>query len=121
MARSYEKWSLNFGALDVQDFKKAKVVIVPVRYGATLSYKAGSHEGPEEIISASRFIDEMIPDTAGEKVMGFGTRDIFTTNVVVPSCNSAQEATNGVEQAIENEVLCHQKIPMMPALSSRTT
>lgn len=112
MTTFYEKWPNNFGALDVQDFDKAKVVVIPVRYDATLSYKSGSKEGPEEIITASRFIDEMLPDESGKNMLVLKSTDIFTTGLIVPSINP-EEAHKGIKEAIANEAVKHGKIPLM--------
>jgi len=49
----------NFGALphELADYDKAKIVILPVPYDATTSYKPGTRDGPHAIIDASRFIE----------------------------------------------------------------
>jgi len=99
--------------LEVQDFKKAKIVIVPVAYDSTAYYKKGAKEGPREIIMASRNLDEMSSDETGEKLLNFRATDVFTLDEIVPTCNSAEEAVRGVEEAIRNEVLKHGKIPLM--------
>ncbi len=51
--------AFNFGALphELADYDNAKVVILPVPYDATTSYKAGTRDGPHAIIEASRFIE----------------------------------------------------------------
>ena len=43
MKKLYEQWPFNFGAIHEQDFQKAKVVIVPVPYAATVSFGGGTH------------------------------------------------------------------------------
>ncbi len=47
-----------FAGIPEQDFAKAKVVLIPVGYDATTTYKAGSREGPSAILSASMQLDE---------------------------------------------------------------
>ncbi len=49
----------NFGALphEMADYDKAKVVVLPVPYDGTTSYKSGTRDGPHAIIEASRFIE----------------------------------------------------------------
>ena len=49
----------NFGALphELSDYEKSKVVILPVPYDATTSYKSGTRDGPHAIIDASRFVE----------------------------------------------------------------
>jgi agmatinase len=44
----------NFGGIESQDFKKAKIAILPVPHEATTSYRSGTREGPKAIIEASR-------------------------------------------------------------------
>ena len=46
----------NFGAIPQQlsEYKKSKIVILSVPYDATTSYKSGTRNGPNAIISASR-------------------------------------------------------------------
>ncbi|MGB9599475.1 MAG: agmatinase [Myxococcota bacterium] len=49
----------NFGGFEERytKYKKSKVVIFPVPYDATLSYRAGSRNGPSAIISASKALE----------------------------------------------------------------
>lgn len=114
MKKLYETWPFNFGAIHKQDFKKAKVVIVPTYYDSTSSYKSGMREGPYAMIMNSRFMDELLEDKqSGEKLTSFAATDIYTLDEVVSSRNSAKEAIDGIEQAISAEVLAHKKIPLM--------
>ncbi|MFA5926414.1 MAG: agmatinase [Parcubacteria group bacterium] len=113
MRKLYETWPFNFGAIHKQDFKKAKVVIAPVPYDATSSFKGGMREGPYAIIGNSRYVDELLEDASGEKLTGLKTTDIFTMDEIVVSRNSAKEAIDGVEQAIFDEIVKHGKIPLM--------
>jgi len=112
MKKHYQTWPFNFGALHKQDFKKSKVIIVPVPYDGTVSFNTGTRNGPHAIISASRYLDESC-DSQGEELIGFKSTDIFTLDELDLSRNSPREAIEGVEQAIENEVLKYNKIPLM--------
>ena len=49
----------NFGALpqELTDYDKSPVVILPVPYDKTTSYKSGTRDGPKAIIDASRYIE----------------------------------------------------------------
>ena len=49
----------NFGALphELADYGKSKVVVLPVPYDATTSYKPGTRDGAHAIINASRFLE----------------------------------------------------------------
>lgn len=114
MKKLYETWPFNFGALHQQNFAKAKVVVVPTYYDSTSSYKSGMRDGPYAIIINSRFMDEMLEDKqTGGRLTSFAATDVYTLDEVVPSRNSAKEAVGGISQAIENEVLAHNKIPLM--------
>lgn len=49
----------NFGALphELADYDKSKIIILPVPYDATTSYKSGTRDGPHAIIDASRYVE----------------------------------------------------------------
>ena len=49
----------NFGALphELSGYEKSRIVILPVPYDATTSYKSGTRDGPHAIIDASRFVE----------------------------------------------------------------
>lgn len=49
----------NFGALphEIADYNKAEIVLLPVPYDGTTSYKPGTRDGPHAIIDASRFVE----------------------------------------------------------------
>jgi agmatinase len=54
-----QKPPLFFGGLPKQDFEKSKIVVIPVPYEATTSYKEGTKKGPEAILEASGQIEEI--------------------------------------------------------------
>lgn len=116
MKKLYEQWPFNFGAIHKQDFEKAKIVVMPVPYDATdsmVSLHCGSRNGPYAIILSSRFIDELLEDESQKNLTGLKTTDIFTLDEVVLSKNSPKEAVEGIEQAVLNEALKYNKIPLM--------
>ena len=112
MKKHYQTWPFNFGAIHSQDFKKAKVVIVPVPYEGTVSFNGGTRNGPYAIINNSRYLDELF-DSHGDDLIGLKSTDIFTLGELELSANSPKEAVEGVQQAIEDEVLKYNKIPLM--------
>jgi agmatinase len=112
MEKYYQTWPFNFGAIHKQDFKKSKVVIVPVPYEGTTSFNGGTRNGPYAIIGNSRYLDELF-DSQGDELVGLSSTDIFTLDELELSANSPKEAILGVEQAIEGEVLKYNKIPVM--------
>jgi agmatinase len=113
MKKLYQTWPFNFGAIHKQDFKKAKVVIAPVPYDSTSSFKGGMREGPYAIIENSRYLDELLGDESATDLVGVKATDIFALDEIVISRNSAKEAIDGVEQAIYEEVVKKGKIPLM--------
>lgn len=112
MKKLYQTWPFNFGAIHRQDFKKAKIVIMPVPYEGTASFHSGTREGPYAIISNSRYLDELL-DSQGEELIGLKSTDIFTLDELELSQNSPKEVPEGVRQAIENEILRYDKIPLL--------
>lgn len=49
---------LRFAGTPEQDFKKARIILIPVGYDATTTFKSGSREGPMAILQASMQLDE---------------------------------------------------------------
>jgi len=49
----------NFGALpnEMTNYQKCKIVILPIPYDATTTYKPGTRDGPKAIIDASRYLE----------------------------------------------------------------
>ncbi|MGI0133555.1 MAG: arginase family protein, partial [Candidatus Micrarchaeaceae archaeon] len=70
----------NMFGLEDQDYKKARVVIIPVPYDSTSTYKAGSRDGPHAIIEASRTV-ELYSEETGSDISKIG---IFTTDELAP-------------------------------------
>src|SRR3989338_184187 len=52
-------WPFTFGALphELSDYDKSPVVIFPVPYDGTTSYKPGARDGPRAKIDASRVVE----------------------------------------------------------------
>ena len=72
----------NFGALprELADYDKSPVVILPVPYDGTTSYKPGTRDGPHAIIDASRVV-EFHDEESGKNFseMGICTLDELET------------------------------------------
>lgn len=79
MDSSYFTHSENFGGIN-SHYKMAKVVILPIPYGSTTSYKSGTREGPSSIISASQNLEDF--DLELEK--DIGKIGIYTFPEVTP-------------------------------------
>ncbi|MDD5567504.1 MAG: agmatinase [Patescibacteria group bacterium] len=113
MKKLYDLWPFNFGTIKRQDFSAAKVVVLPIPYEATVSSGTGTSAGPQAIIESSRELDELDDPKETGEVIGLHATDIFTLDEVNVSKNSALEAIAGIEQAVNNEVIRHNKIPLM--------
>lgn len=90
------------------DFDSAKIVILPVPYESTVSYKSGTKDGPHEIIHASRFMEtyDLELDSASEDI-GIYTLDELEKNVEGP-----EKMINNVEEAV-SEILDKNKFVIM--------
>jgi len=108
----YEQWPFNFGAIHEQDFAKAKIVIAQIPYDSTASYGGNQRSGPQAIISASRYVDELL-DSHGGKLVGLKPTDVFTIDEIVVSRNSVEEAMQGIEQAIDEQIVKKNKMPLV--------
>lgn len=67
----------NFGGLKNQDFEKAKVVIIPAGYEASVTYGGGTAKGPRAILGASTNLDELW-DVGYGLINGLAETDIYT-------------------------------------------
>ncbi len=89
------------------DYKKAKIVVLPVPYDSATTYKSGARDGPHAIIDASRNM-EFYSEELGGDVTELG---IFTTDEIFPSVNSPEETVNMIEKEVTN-ILDDGKIPV---------
>ncbi len=73
-----------FGAIprELSEYKKSKVVILPVPYDGTTSYKPGARDGPSAIISASRSM-ELYDEESGKNFSELGICTLDELEVVV--------------------------------------
>ncbi|MDE1810991.1 MAG: agmatinase [Candidatus Micrarchaeota archaeon] len=99
----------NLFGIEEQDYKRAKVVAIPVPYDSTSTYKAGSREGPRAIIEASRnmelYSDELEKDVS--KRVG-----IFTTDEMAPDFSSPDNMVKRIEREVD-VVVDDGKVPML--------
>ncbi len=99
----------NLFGLEGQDYKTAKVAVLPVPYDSTSTFKVGSREGPRAIIDASRALelyseefDEVIADKIG----------IFTLDEIAPDYNSPEGMVNRIAKEV-SIVLEDGKMPLL--------
>ncbi len=84
----------NLFGIEEQEYKKAKVVALPVPYDSTTTYKSGTRDGPHAIITASRNLELYNEEYKRE----IGEIGIFTTEELEPSLDSPGETVNRVEK-----------------------
>lgn len=97
----------NFGALpeNLSQYETSNVVILPVPYDSTSSYKAGTREGPRAIIAASRqvelFDEELLEDVS--------LRGIHTLGELIPDMRGPKRMIEKVYN-VSKEVLADKKM-----------
>lgn len=99
----------NFGGLEEEDYKKAKVVILPVPYEGTVSYGTGTSKGPNAIISASKQVELFDIELQKET---YKKTPIFTLPFLQPSVNSVLEMLQRVEKVVR-DILKDNKFPLI--------
>ena len=100
----------NFCGLDKEDadFKKARVVVLPVPYDSTTSYGVGARNGPHAIIHASRNMELYDHETkASPYKIG-----IHTLDELEPSMAGPKETIARVKEVID-DILDAKKFPLM--------
>jgi agmatinase len=85
-----------FGIYD-QDYDSAKVVVLPVPYDSTTTYKSGARDGPHAIIEASRGLEFYSEEFGKDLTKEVG---IFTLDELEPNLNSPEETVNRIEKEI---------------------
>ena len=98
----------NLFGLESQDYKSAKVVVLPVPYDSTSTYKTGSREGPDSIINASRNI-ELYSYELGADVSKMG---IYTLAGMAPDLSSSENMLEGIKKEI-GIIIDDKKVPLM--------
>jgi len=101
----FETWPYNFGAQKSQDFEKAKIVILPIPFDVTTSWRGGTREGPQAIITASRQLDEIF-------FKNNNSSPIFTFEELELSVESVKVTILGVEEVVGN-ILNKNKFPFL--------
>jgi len=98
----------NFMGLDDQEYEKARVVVFPVPYSSTTSWKTSTNEGPRAIIEASRHIE--LYDL--ERKKDISKEGIFTLDLLEPSKNSPSETISRIKNVFD-KLLDDKKFPIM--------
>lgn len=110
MGRNFKKsWPFNFGCLpESYPYNKSKVVILPVPYEVTTTYKKGTGDAPLAIIQASRFMELYDEELRCEPYkIGIYTEDELEFSLKSPSTSIRQ-----IESAVE-KILRDDKFPVI--------
>lgn len=91
---SLPKYNL-FGIED-QDYKKAKIVVLPIPYDSTVTYRSGTREGPKAIIEASRNM-ELYSYELGEDISKIG---IYTMDELAPDFSSPKNMVDHIAREV---------------------
>lgn len=88
----------NFGALPEESsgLEKSCIVVLPVPYDSTSTYRAGTREGPRAILSASRNI-ELFDEEVLEDI---STKGIHTLPELMPETHSPERMIEKIEEAV---------------------
>ena len=76
---------------EVHTYEKSSVVILPVPYDATASFRPGAREGPDAIIAASRELEDYDIELGCEPSSG----GIHTVPALEPDLGSPQGMVDG--------------------------
>ncbi|MDE1825948.1 MAG: agmatinase [Candidatus Micrarchaeota archaeon] len=96
-----------FGVEDI-DYKKSKVVILPIPYDATVTYKSGTRDGPRAIIEASRNM-ELYSYELGADISGLG---FYTMDEMAPDLSSPENMARRIAREVEL-ILSEGKLPLL--------
>ncbi len=86
----------NLFGLEEQSYEKAKVVVLPVPYDSTLTYRAGAREAPQAIINASRNM-ELYSHELGKDISELG---IYTLQAMAPDLSSPERMVAGIKREV---------------------
>jgi agmatinase len=99
----------NLFGLEGQDYESAKVVVLPVPYDSTSTYKVGSREGPRAIIEASRpmeLYNEELDEVTADRV------GVFTLEELAPDFSSPEGTVNRIAKEV-GLILEDKKLPIL--------
>ena len=94
--------------IEEQDYDRAKVVVMPVPYDSTTTYRAGTREGPHALINASRNIELYSEETEKD----ISTIGIYTAEELAPNFSSPENMVKQIEKEVV-QVLEEKKMPLL--------
>ncbi|MCL5239698.1 MAG: agmatinase [Candidatus Marsarchaeota archaeon] len=98
----------NLFGLEDQSYDNARVVVLPVPYDSTVTYKAGTREGPDAIISASRNIELYSYEIGGDP----SKLGIYTLPSMAPDLSSPEKMVANIKREV-GILLDDGKLPLM--------
>ncbi|MFA6098491.1 MAG: agmatinase [Patescibacteria group bacterium] len=113
MKKNYEILPFNFGANFGATFESARVVVLPIAFESTVSYGVGTSQGPQAIINASRFMDELWDIEENGTAFNIKTSDFFTAEEIRPHKSSIKLSLGGISQAVYDFAVKYDKFPMV--------
>src|SRR3989338_1036891 len=102
--------ALSFGGTDnnLASFENAKVVVLPVQYGKTVSYRKGTEKGPAAILEASDKMELFDEELDREPYrVGINTADLLGVEDLEPG-----DMINTVEKKV-SDIFKHNKMPVI--------
>lgn len=98
----------NLFGLEDQSYEEAKVIVLPVPYDSTVTYRAGAREGPNAIMNASRNI-ELYSHELGADISKMG---IYTLQAMAPDLSSPEKMVAGIKREVDL-LLDDGKVPLL--------
>lgn len=98
----------NLFGIENQDYKKAKIVVLPIPYDSTVTYRAGTREGPKAIIEASRNMELYSYELKAD----ISTIGIYTMDEMAPDFSSPKGMVDHIAREIEL-ILKDNKMPLI--------
>ncbi len=99
----------NLFGLENQDYEKAKVVVLPVPYDSTSTYRAGSRDGPHAIIEASRQMELYSEELGADISKKIG---IYTLEELEPNLDSPRKTVDRIAKEV-SIILDDSKMPLL--------
>jgi len=98
----------NLFGIDEIEYKDAKIVVLPIPYDSTVTYRSGTREGPRAIIEASRNM-ELYSYELGTDISKVG---IYTMDELAPDFSSPKNMVKHIAREVEL-IMKEGKIPLI--------
>lgn len=98
----------NLFGIEDTDYKSSKIIVLPIPYDSTTSYKTGTRDGPRAIIDASRYL-EPYNEELNTDISKIG---IFTMKEMMPNVSSPEAMAKEIRKEV-SVILNDSKIPLL--------